>query len=103
MTRDSDLRVMHLQDLTPHYATTLRRWRENFLARWEELQAMGFSESFRRTWEFYFSYCEAGFLQRHVNVCQLIFGRADETAYAYETISNSEKNSQGEVAILNAS
>ena len=45
----------------PHYAHTLRLWREQFLANWDEVEALGFDETFRRMWEFYLAYCEAGF------------------------------------------
>ena len=100
--RDS-LETYHMESFGLHYARTLREWRIRFMDQWTKIEPQGFDEAFKRKWEYYLAYCEAGFLQRHVNVCQLIFGRADETAYAYETISNSEKNSQGEVAILNAS
>ncbi len=44
-----------------HYAHTLRLWRERFLANWDEVEALGFDDTFRRMWEFYLAYCEAGF------------------------------------------
>lgn len=75
MTRASDLRVVHLHDITPHYATTLNRWRENLLARREEVRVLGLSESFLRMWEFYFCYCEAGFLERTIGDLQLLLAR----------------------------
>jgi cyclopropane-fatty-acyl-phospholipid synthase len=75
MTRASDLRVAHLQDITAHYATTLRRWRENFLARRAEVEASGFPKSFQRMWEFYFCYCEAGFRERTIGDFQLLLTR----------------------------
>ncbi len=43
------------------YALTLAEWRRRFLAAWPEVQALGFSPTFRRLWEYYLSYCEAGF------------------------------------------
>ena len=48
----------------PHYATTLRLWRERFVARADEVAALGFDDTFRRMWEFYLAYCEAGFRAR---------------------------------------
>jgi cyclopropane-fatty-acyl-phospholipid synthase len=75
MTRSSDLRVHHLQDITPHYATTLRRWRESFEARRDRIDALGFPERFRRMWEFYFCYCEGGFLERTIGDLQLLLAR----------------------------
>ncbi len=43
------------------YALTLREWRHRFLAQWHEIRPLGFDEPFRRLWEFYLCYCEAGF------------------------------------------
>jgi cyclopropane-fatty-acyl-phospholipid synthase len=75
MTRASDLRVANAHDITAHYATTLRRWRENFLDRREEVEALGFSKRFQLMWEYYFSYCEAGFRERTIGDFQLLLTR----------------------------
>ena len=64
MAAASDLRMVRLDDIGPHYATTLRCWRENLLANAAKVRALGYSEQFIRTWEFYFAYCEAGFAER---------------------------------------
>ena len=56
--------TLHTSDVAaigPHYAHTLRLWREQFLANWVEVEALGFDDIFRRMWEFYLAYCEAGF------------------------------------------
>lgn len=69
---------LHLTDrreLGLHYAETLHRWRDNFNANWEEIRPMGFDEDFRRIWEFYLAYCEAGFASRYLGVSQLRFAR----------------------------
>lgn len=63
MTRSSDLRMIDLQDIGPHYATTLRMWRENFFAHLDQVRALGYSEAFIRMWDFYLSYCEGGFAE----------------------------------------
>lgn len=63
MTRASDLRLVDLQDIGLHYATTLRHWRENFFANIEAVRALGYSEVFIRMWDFYLSYCEGGFAE----------------------------------------
>ncbi len=63
MTRASDLRLVDLQDIGQHYATTLRLWRENFFAQIEAVRALGYSEAFIRMWDFYLSYCEGGFAE----------------------------------------
>tara|TARA_B000000557_G_scaffold256253_1_gene248248 strand:+ start:122 stop:352 length:231 start_codon:yes stop_codon:yes gene_type:complete len=62
------------------------------MERWDEIEPMGFDVAFQRKWEYYLAYCEAGFAERHVNVCQLIFGRADETTYQYELASPNLQN-----------
>lgn len=50
-----------MRQMGQHYAHTLRLWRERFLANWDEIEALGFDDIFRRMWEFYLAYCEAGF------------------------------------------
>ncbi|MFR9730326.1 class I SAM-dependent methyltransferase [Saccharopolyspora sp. MS10] len=57
----------------PDYARTLRIWRETFLLRWNDIAAHGFSERFRRMWEFYLAYSEAGFRAGYLDVWQLGF------------------------------
>jgi cyclopropane-fatty-acyl-phospholipid synthase len=56
-----------------HYAETLRRWRENLAANRDRLAALGFDDRFRRLWEFYFCYCEGGFLERAIGAAQLVY------------------------------
>lgn len=53
------------------YAETLRRWRSAFLAAWPAIQSEAFGEEFRRTWEFYLAYCEAGFRTGAIDVAQI--------------------------------
>ena len=55
------LQVTATRRIGRHYAHTLRLWRERFLANWVEVEALGFDDAFRRMWEFYLAYCEAGF------------------------------------------
>jgi cyclopropane-fatty-acyl-phospholipid synthase len=53
------------------YAETLRRWRRRFVANWQSVRTEGFDESFRRAWEYYLAYCEAGFASGYLDVGQL--------------------------------
>ncbi|MHC4846822.1 MAG: class I SAM-dependent methyltransferase [Planctomycetota bacterium] len=69
----TDLTLFHLDDITPHYAKTLKLWREAFLANADQIREMGFDESFLRMWEFYFAYCEGGFEERAIGDVQLTF------------------------------
>jgi cyclopropane-fatty-acyl-phospholipid synthase len=57
------------------YARTLHQWRQRFQAAWPTLAPLGFDERFRRTWEYYLAYCEAGFLSGKVDVRQMVFVR----------------------------
>jgi cyclopropane-fatty-acyl-phospholipid synthase len=65
------LRVTRQRELREHYARTLRLWRERFLGRWPRIHAQGFDETFRRMWEFYLAYSEAGFRSGYLGVSQL--------------------------------
>ena len=68
----TDLRLSHLEDITPHYAETLSHWRQRFFNKIGEIRNLGFSEEFIRTWEFYFCYCEGGFRERAIGDVQIL-------------------------------
>ena len=72
LARATRLRVVEVHDYTEHYAETLRQWRERFDARIDEVAALGLDERFQRLWRFYLAYCEAGFLERHCSVVQIL-------------------------------
>jgi cyclopropane-fatty-acyl-phospholipid synthase len=72
----TSLRVTAQRELRPHYARTLRLWRERFLSQWPHIHAQGFDEAFRRTWEFYLAYSEAGFRSGYLGVSQLQLTRS---------------------------
>ena len=57
------------------YAKTLAVWRDNFRTAWPNLTPMGFDERFRRLWEYYLAYCEAGFLSGNIDVRQVVFAK----------------------------
>jgi cyclopropane-fatty-acyl-phospholipid synthase len=65
------LGVAEVFPLGQHYGHTLRLWREQFLASWPQVAALGFSDTFRRMWEFYLAYCEAGFRAGYLEVAQI--------------------------------
>ena len=64
ITKVSDMRLYDCEDIGPHYATTLRKWRENFLSQLPTVRQQGYSEEFIKMWEFYLCYCEGGFAER---------------------------------------
>jgi cyclopropane-fatty-acyl-phospholipid synthase len=66
------LRLVHLDDIGPHYATTLRLWRENLFRNLAAVRALGYPEEFIRMWEFYLAYCEAGFAERALGDVQAL-------------------------------
>jgi cyclopropane-fatty-acyl-phospholipid synthase len=70
--------VLHeMEDLGLDYARTLRLWHENFRARLEKVQALGFDERFIRKWTYYLGYCEAAFALRNISVVQTLHTRAN--------------------------
>lgn len=50
------------------YAQTLALWRDRFEAAWPRIAPLGFDERFRRMWNLYLSYCEAGFAEGIIDV-----------------------------------
>jgi cyclopropane-fatty-acyl-phospholipid synthase len=57
------------------YARTLAEWRVKFWQAWPKLKPLGFDERFKRLWEFYFHYCEAGFNAGHIDVRQMVYSK----------------------------
>ncbi|MBC7802456.1 MAG: class I SAM-dependent methyltransferase [Candidatus Parcubacteria bacterium] len=72
MTAASSLRMVQLEDIGLHYATTLRLWRANFQANSGRLHVLGLPASFLRMWEFYLCYCEGGFAERALGDVQFL-------------------------------
>ena len=77
VTQVTDMRLVDLEDIGPHYATTLRMWRENFFANIDEVRKLGYSEEFIRMWEFYLCYCEGGFEERALGDVHLLLAKPD--------------------------
>jgi cyclopropane-fatty-acyl-phospholipid synthase len=77
IARASDLRVVGLEDIGPHYATTLAHWRENFRAHLPRVRALGYDENFIRMWEYYLCYCEGGFAERALGDVLMLLVKPD--------------------------
>ena len=75
MKKYTDLSISHLEDITMHYADTLKVWRNNFMNEISEIEKLGFSKEFINIWEFYFVYCEAGFRERNIGDYQIVFSK----------------------------
>lgn len=69
--RHTALAVAEHRSLGTDYARTLHHWRARFLANWSQVASTGFDDTFRRMWEFYLAYCEAGFESGYLDVVQL--------------------------------
>ncbi|MFB7664051.1 class I SAM-dependent methyltransferase [Kitasatospora sp. NPDC056138] len=77
--RTTGLHVDTHQGYGPHYAETLRLWRERFTQRTDEVASLGFDHVFHRMWELYLAYSEAGFRSGYLNVHQILLTRKDHT------------------------
>lgn len=75
VSRVSDLRNAHLEEISQHYVWTLQRWREEFESKLDQVREMGFDEKFIRMWRYYLCYCEAAFEERRVNNVQMLFSK----------------------------
>jgi len=72
LANKTELIIRDIHDIGLDYAKTLKDWRENFVARTQELEESGYGEQFRRLWEYYLGYCEGGFLERRISAVQLL-------------------------------
>lgn len=75
MRRASSLNVLALDEIGPHYARTLREWRQRFEASLKRIRALGYDERFIRMWRYYLCYCEGGFLERSIGTCHLLLAK----------------------------
>ena len=90
LARRTDLQALGLEDLTPHYVETLRRWRHKFVAHADELAERGYDERFRRLWTLYLAYCEAGFAERRICDVHLLLckPRSRIASHCYRELSD---------------
>ncbi len=75
--RTCSLRLQELDDLSPHYARTLRAWKEKFFERLDDVRDLGFDDRFIRMWEYYLCYCEAAFQEKAVGVVQIVWDKPE--------------------------
>ena len=71
----TDIKLFHLEDITPHYARTLQEWKKYFLENTNKVKSLGFTSSFIRMWIFYLCYCEGGFIERQIGNVQMVFAK----------------------------
>ena len=69
-TEKSGLQLTEYNSYGIHYSNTLKKWRENFINSWNDISKQGFDQSFKKIWDFYFSYCKAGFKSKNIDLIQ---------------------------------
>jgi len=70
LTKKNQLKLVKINSYSEDYAITLSTWRNNFLKAWDNISPLGFDDYFKRMWEFYLSYCEAGFKAKNIDLIQ---------------------------------
>ncbi|QIL89002.1 methyltransferase domain-containing protein [Microbulbifer sp. SH-1] len=75
IAEDTDMQIVGLDDITFDYAKTLAAWRGAFFENLEEIRHQGFDQRFINMWDFYFCYCEGGFLERVISTAQFTFAK----------------------------
>lgn len=71
MGKKTHLKLEQVQDYCQDYGYTLKAWRERFMEKWEQIAPLGFDLRFRRMWEYYLAYCEAGFRAEKIGLVQM--------------------------------
>ncbi len=70
LANQTGLKFENCNSYGDHYSNTLNIWREEFLEKWEQISSQGFDNTFKRMWNFYLSYCEAGFKSKNIDLIQ---------------------------------
>ena len=66
--KQAGMKFVSLENFGQSYAQTLNEWNRRFQRTWSEIEAMGYSKKFKRTWEYYLAYCEGGFRSGAIDV-----------------------------------
>ena len=67
---DNGLTIKSYESYADHYSNTLSIWRDEFNKKWDQIKDQGFDLTFKRMWEFYLCYCEAGFKSKNIDLIQ---------------------------------
>ena len=70
LSQESGLKIDEYKLYGDHYSNTLQKWRESFLNSWDLISRLGFDLNFKKMWDFYFSYCDAGFKSKNIDLVQ---------------------------------
>ena len=76
LARSTRMCLVQMENFGLHYARTLARWRERFFANLKSVERLAFDARFQRMWEFYLAWCEGAFLERYINVAQLVLAKS---------------------------
>jgi cyclopropane-fatty-acyl-phospholipid synthase len=74
---NTDMLMVGMQEIGEDYAKTLQIWRERFMARLDEVRALGFDDYFIRMWNYYLCYCQGGFEERVIGTTQILLAKPD--------------------------
>lgn len=77
MAQNSRFWIESTDNIGPHYARTLHEWRVKFEERWSTIKDMGFDENFRRVWNYYLHYCEAGYRSGILGNHQMVLSKTN--------------------------
>jgi len=75
LARSTRISPVQMENFGLHYANTLASWRERFFQNLEQIQHLGFDSRFQRMWDFYLAWCEGAFLERYINVAQILLAK----------------------------
>lgn len=81
INKTGEMHLVDLKDFGHDYARTLASWREAFNRRIGQIKELGFDDRFIRKWNYYLSYCEAGFAMRNISVVQMVYSRPNNISY----------------------
>ena len=70
LSNQLNLRIENHQLYGQHYSSTLKEWKKSFFNSWDLISRQGFNTNFKRMWDFYLSYCEAGFKSKNIDLIQ---------------------------------
>ena len=70
LSKSNGLEINNYNSYGQHYSNTLQLWREEFTKKWDLISSQGFDLTFKRMWNFYLSYCEAGFKSKNIDLIQ---------------------------------
>ena len=80
VNKTGDMHLHHLEEFGLDYARTLGVWRRTFNASISRIKDLGFDDDFIRKWNYYLSYCEAGFAMRNISVVHMVYTRPNNTS-----------------------